>query len=1071
MMQFKLRISSLRTQLVRSMIHATTALMLFTISLMSYAQTSLGTDNIYINMTVGQSFSQNFIGTGNIDNSYSLSGSLPAGISISTVAASPPSTSNHEMTLSGTPTAAGSYTFNINVTATNAVAVSNYTSTLVVTVSSAIPSANDVNHTVFQNSASNILSVSTSGDVNTINIITRPTQGTATISGTNIVYTPRANFYGQDQIVYTASGPGGTSSAASISINVMPIAPSVNSVSTTVNANSSSTITPTILGTATSISIARAPSSGRATVNGLSIDYTPNNGFTGTDVIVINATGPGGTSVAANITVTVAASAPTVSINNANVVNDGRSTRITPNISGIATRLDLVTPPAHGSAVVNGLSIDYTPLAGYAGDDSFSVTATGPGGSSSAARANITVTPPAPVVSPVASTIVANSSDNRIRPTVSGIVNSIAITTPPNHGTASVSGLEIIYVPVTGFVGNDSLGVTAYGPGGSSSVAQLSISVTAPPPVITASTVNVFANSNANSITPLLTGLVANLSLATSSKHGTASVNGLNIIYTPEAGYVGSDSVSVIATGLGGTTAPVSITIDVKPITGTSIAQTVDANSKDTRLNLPSILGAQAYLMSAAPSHGTININGLNVSYTPSTNFVGKDFVRLAVNGNNGSFTSVDINLSITAPAPIASRALLSVESGRSARIDLAPYISGPQLSGLNLSISAAPAHGTASVNGTTLTYTANASYTGSDRLLFVASAIGGSSLPGELIITVNARPNPAIDRGVTAIHNATTAVVRHFEQVQIDQFTGRMLEIASQNRPKQDSDTSGANRACSGNGAWLSGLNSYGSYRGRDGSHYTTMGYSLGTDRCFGSNGTVAGFGIGYARDHSEMPSSGAAMTASANTIASYITSPIIPKLRISFVAGVNQVGNRYQRWDDNTSQLAYGEWKGNQAFSSSAVSGDLDISIVKISPFVKFDLSNLSLAPYDETGNTPNILHYHQQSMRSQRSTAGFNSEMKIETPWGLLIPRLRMEVQRDAAKRSSLKVNYVDYPDAVFLVPANDTDRRVSLIAIGADMNWSNGIVTILSITRTSGSQANQNNRINLRLSYSY
>ncbi|TXI96525.1 MAG: hypothetical protein E6Q34_01035, partial [Burkholderiaceae bacterium] len=270
--------------------------MLLTISLMSYAQTNLGTDAIYINMTVGQSFSQNFIGSGNLDNSYSLSGTLPSGISLSTVAAGPPSTGNHEMTLSGTPTAAGSYTFNINVTATNASAVSNYTSTLVVTVASAVPSSNDVSYSVAQNSANNILAANTSGDVTSINILTRPTHGTSSISGTNIVYTPAANFYGQDQIVYTATGPGGTSSAASISINVNPTAPSVNPVSTTVNANSSNTITPTIVGTATSLSIARAPSSGRATVNGLSIDYTPNNGFTGTDVIVINATGPGGTS-------------------------------------------------------------------------------------------------------------------------------------------------------------------------------------------------------------------------------------------------------------------------------------------------------------------------------------------------------------------------------------------------------------------------------------------------------------------------------------------------------------------------------------------------------------------------------------------------------------------------------------------------------------------------------------------------------------------------------------------------------------------------------------------------------
>ncbi|MBC3882372.1 tandem-95 repeat protein [Undibacterium sp. LX40W] len=1046
---------------------------LITLPIFAHAQTTLNSAaTINISMTEGQSFSQTFNGTGTIDNTYTLNGTAPAGISISTINAPPPSTSGHHMVLSGTPTAAGTYTFNIDVFASNFSATVSYSTTLVVTVAAGAPDANNVTQSVLQNSSNNSIATSTSGDVSSVNITSGPSHGTASINGTTIRYTPATNYFGTDSINYTATGPGGTSAVATISLTVAAVAPSLTSSTTNIDANgTSTTLIPSITGTATSITIRQTPSHGTASVNGLNIIYTPTAGYIGTDTITLFASGPGGVSNTGTLTLNVVARAPSIATSNTNVDGNTTGNLITPSISGIANTLNIVASPSHGTAVVNGMSISYTPNANYAGTDSISVTATGPGGTSSATTLAITVNLPAPVITPVSTAVIANSANNTIRPPITGIVNTLTITAPPAHGSAAVNGLDIVYVPVVGYVGTDSIGVTAFGPGGVSTAATLSITVTAPPPVITATNISVNANSSANVITPSVSGLVSSLTISGNPGHGTVSVNGLTLIYTPTSGFVGSDSISVAANGLSGSSSPAVINIDVRPVTVNPLSLVVQANSQTNAVNLPALAGATSLTITTTPIHGSANVNGIGLSYTPSTNFVGNDSLRVSAVGSNGVFASFDVSIAVTAAAPVASKASLSVESGRTATIDLSRYVTGPTFTGISLALASTPLHGTVSISGSNLSYTASPNYSGNDSLMFIAKAVGGSSLPTELAITVTARPDPSIDRSVVGVHNATTAVVRHFEQVQIDQFNGRLLEIASQSRSTTKSDEAGNNKTCGQIGAWVSGLNSYGSYRGRDGSKYTTMGYSAGADRCFGSSSTTIGIGLGYARDHNELAQAGVNMTASANTIASYISTQLIPAMRLSFVAGANRIGNRYQRYESNSGSLAYGEWNGTQAFSSSSVSGDLDVAMIKFSPFVKMDLSNLSLDPYTESGATPYLLHYHQQSMRSQRSTVGFNSEMTIETPWGKLIPRLRMEVQKDTAKRNSLKINYVDFPDAVYLIPTNELDRRITLIAFGADMNWNNGIVTILNITRSSANQNNQSNRINLRFSYNY
>lgn len=952
-----------------------------------HAQTILNSGaTVNVTMTQGQAFSQNFEGTGTQDNVYTVVGTLPTGIGTTTIPKSPPATNGHELVMSGTPTAAGTFTFTVNVSATFFSVPVLYSTTINVTVLSAAPVINSFSKSVAQSSSSNTLTPTITGSVTNIAIVTAPSHGTANVSGLNILYTPASGYLGADTLSYQATGPGGTSSPATVSINVVEPPPNIESSSVRVSLNSiANPIVPVIGGNVSSFVVVNMPSNGVLTVSGLDIRYTPNRGFSGTDQI--------------------------------------------------------------------------------------SLYVTGNSGSSSTASINIQVLDDFPVITSSAITVEANNGVYNITPVTSGNVTGLAIRTPPSHGVAIVNGLGISYTPERGYVGADTLTVIATGAGGTSAPAAININVVAAVPVLSGSNVQVVANSAANGIAPKIVGLATAINVVSAPSHGNVTLRGTELLYTPTAAYVGNDAITITVTGPGGVSNSAVIAITVQAIGAASNNVTVQVNSTANTLPVLALTGATGLSLTTPALHGVVNVSGMTLSYTPASNYVGTDSITYAVLGSNGSFASATINIVVVAAAPVVKNTNLTVETGRSASIDLASLVSGPVFSGVTISLNTLPAHGVASVSGTRVTYTPAPGYIGGDSLNFTATAIGGVSNVAQLIITVVPRPDPSKDAGVLAMYTATTAAVRHFEQTQIEHFNGRMLELASQaNTSKTDEDKE-RKTECGPLAMWVSGLNSAGSYRSANGLKYTTMGFSAGGDRCFGGGKTHIGFGLGYARDYSEFERNPSFMKATANTAASYLTTQLFPSMRFSFMLGVNQIEDRFGRQDGKDLSLAFGQWKGTQMISSGSVSGDLSFSKILLIPYVRLDLTKMKLDPFSETGAGTNLLHYHAQTMLSQRSTVGFNGEMKIATSWGELIPRLKMEYQRDFARRDSLKINYIDLPDAIYLIPSNDVDRRMILLSLGADMMWKNGIVTIFNYTHADANGGNKANRFNVRFSYQY
>lgn len=145
----------------------------------------------------------------------------------------------------------------------------------------------------------------TGGTPTSLTITSAPpaSAGTATVSGTSILFRPASAYSGQTLLQYTASNAGGTSSAATATINVRPAVANVSGTATT---GSPTTLALYPLTGYTSLSLVGSGAGvyGNASISssGSSVVYTPNSGAGQTETFAYTATSAGGTSTSASIT-------------------------------------------------------------------------------------------------------------------------------------------------------------------------------------------------------------------------------------------------------------------------------------------------------------------------------------------------------------------------------------------------------------------------------------------------------------------------------------------------------------------------------------------------------------------------------------------------------------------------------------------------------------------------------------------------------------------------------------------------------------------------------------------------
>lgn len=198
------------------------------------------------------------------------------------------------------------------------------------------PTADDITETVDEDGSIAITLVGSDpeGDDLTYNLVSQPANGTVTTNGTlpDIIYTPDADFYGDDSFTYTVNDGEYDSLPGTVSITVNPVAgdvPVADDLLASVYQDSSVAIT--LSGTDPdgntnlSYTVTTDPSNGSLTGIAPDLTYSPIAGYTGDDSFTYTVNDGESDSAAATVSITVNALVPagTELIENGDFEQDG----------------------------------------------------------------------------------------------------------------------------------------------------------------------------------------------------------------------------------------------------------------------------------------------------------------------------------------------------------------------------------------------------------------------------------------------------------------------------------------------------------------------------------------------------------------------------------------------------------------------------------------------------------------------------------------------------------------------------------------------------------------------------
>ena len=467
-------------------------------------------------------------------------------------------------------------TYSITLTVTGPGGSNPKTVADMITVSTAAPTPTTATSQTVQEDGSTTISLTATdpnGQAVTFAITTDPSNGTATLSGTDITYTPNANFYGTDTVAYTASNGTYTSDPVTITITVEgeDDEPTTNDVSATTDEDTAVTLTldaTEIDGDNYSFSIVSQPTNGTlGSVNGNQVEYTPNQDFNGTDTFTFEATDDRTfrrNVATATITVNAVNDAPVANDVTASMNENKEFTRLMPvtitldatDVEGDDLTYSIVGTPSNGTlGSITNNQVIYTPSQDWNGEDTFTYKAND--GTDDSNTATVTVTVNAVNDAPVTTDQSASTNEDtavEITLTATDVENdnlTFTIVSDVSNGTTSLSGATVTYTPDSNWNGTDTFTFKANDGTDDSNTSTITITVASVNDAPVANDVTASTQSRTGNMRQAVTitldatdveGDDLTYSLVSDVSNGTTSLSGNVVTYTPTANYDGTDT-------------------------------------------------------------------------------------------------------------------------------------------------------------------------------------------------------------------------------------------------------------------------------------------------------------------------------------------------------------------------------------------------------------------------------------------------------------------------------------------------------------------------------------------------
>ncbi|MEA5150472.1 putative Ig domain-containing protein [Xanthomonas arboricola] len=791
--------------------------------------------------------------------------------------------------------------------------------------------------------------------------------------------------------------------------------------------------------------------SGTATVEGsfnVTVTATDAGSFTGNQAYTLTVAGP-------NL-VLPASTLP------AGTAGQAYSAAITPATGGTAPyRYALAAGALPNGVVVDAATGALSGTPTLSGTFNFTLTATDSTPSPAAqASQNYSVTIAAATLvlaQPTLPPAVRGSAYNQVLTASGGVAPyrySIASGTLPAGLTLASDG-TLSGTPTT--QGTSSFTIAVADAGNASATQAYSFTVSDAAPVAVADVAATMSDAAVTvAVTANDTGNIATIAIAAAPTNGTAVVNGLELVYTPAAGFVGTDVVSYTVTGSGGTSAAATVTIAVnaRPVAVSVTAAAVPGEAQQVDL---------------------------------TRNATGGPFVAAAVvavlPASAGTATITQVGGLATAAAARAS---------------------GPS-----------PAAAAMAETPTfMLTFTPNPAFVGQATVQFTLSNAFATSVPASVVFTIAPRRDPSVDAEVRGLIDAQSESTRRFARAQIDNFQRRLeathrsgstfsnavsfqptshcrqadrgisAQPCSPDTQEADNDfrdapavASSATSTAQGQGdlgLWVGGAIRSGSLDKQSNSNgvdFQTDGLSVGADYRVAQSLAI-GAGLGWGRDDSDVGRNGSHSNATAYTMALYASFHPGKAFFFDTLVGYQLLSYDLRRYVTDDASMAEGSRDGKQWIASLSTGADLQRGELQITPYARVDVARATLDGYVEDGVAPFALRYDDMDVATTTGNLGLRLEWRREVAWGRLTPQLRVEYQRDFQGRGDATLSYADLNGGPFYRAGQSAfDRNRLMVGIGAALLTEQGLSTRLEYRGITDGDSNNDQTwmINLEKKY--
>lgn len=484
--------------------------------------------------------------------------------------------------------------------------------------------------------------------------------------------------------------------------------------------------------------------------------YVPDEGHLGADELVVTATNAAGTSLPATLRLTTRPNLPPTVYDDRRILDAGATLRFALEVSDDTTvgrsAIVIVDAPDHGGLACEATTCTYTPDPGFVGADALQWQVDDGPHLSRVATTALVVEENAPpllldgtamVRSGGTVDIPAQSSDS------DGAPRNLSVVQPPQHGRIGpCTSDSCTYTADPGYTGTDQFTWRAGDGRAWSAPARMLVTVR---PNVAPRAGDLYTNGfeGENRVAPASDVDLDPLTyeLLVPPRHGTAVCTDL-CTWTPDQGFVGTDTFTYRASDGQAWSGPGSVTIEVGPASDSPTPVAYDGSfsavaDHPARWQIP-VSGLTEPLAEVVtpPAHGTITgCSGTTCEYVPDDGYLGADLFRWRATGSGSTTTpTVDARVVVrsnrtpAALSPVSTR----VTTGATRRI----YFSAEDDDGPleRVVIDAQPSHGSiAFCSGLVCHYTADAGYTGPDSFTWRADDGAARSAPRTTSVEVAA--------------------------------------------------------------------------------------------------------------------------------------------------------------------------------------------------------------------------------------------------------------------------------------------------------------------------------------------